>query len=158
MTIYVTSADMRSLYEFEELVEATNLHNESMTNINDARLAAACVAASGIVDGYLMIKFQLPLDLSDKPALAGALKVHTGAIARQRLGGVTAEVQANTKTAYEWLERVVKSDTLLSDATESDSRSSGQPTTSAVIDPIERAIAFQPGRQYWTTSRIAGLD
>ena len=156
-TLYVTPADMRSLYEIEELVEPTNLHNESMTTINEARLQAACLAASGIVDGYLMTKYQLPLALGDNPSLTGTLRVHAGAIARQRLGGTTEEVQLNAKAAYEWLERFIKADALLEESTNSGVINEPSPTVS-VIDPIERAITFSPGRQFWTDTRIAGLD
>jgi phage gp36-like protein len=143
--------------EIEELVEATNLHNESMTTINDERLQAACLTASGIVDGYLMLKYQLPLNLSDKPALAGTLRVHAGAIARQRLGGVTDEVQANAKTAYDWLERFSKADVLEEDSTPPNG-GSGTPSTPTAPDPIEKAISFEVGRRYWTPEQIAGLD
>jgi phage gp36-like protein len=100
--MYVTPDDMRSLFEYEDLVKATNLDDPNASEINKPRLDQACEAATGVVDGWLLRRLSLPLSAGDA-ALLNVLRSHTAILAMEWLGGADDILIAKAKDSREWL-------------------------------------------------------
>lgn len=108
---YITAEEMITLFEEQELIEATNLRDASAQTINAERLQSAIDAATGTIDGYLMRRYSLPLE-NIPVHLSQALKIHAGNIARHQLDGSTEEVRGKFKDAIEWLKWFCANDAL----------------------------------------------
>ena len=144
---YVTPEQMITLFEEGELIEATNLRDAAATGINMDKLQAACEGAAGIIDGYLMRRFTLPLNLdSEQNSLRLTLQIHAANLARNLLDGKLEEVRLKAGDAIAWLK-------IFSEP--------GNGTDDAVpgVDPLDKSgtIAFEPGRQVWNEQRFTDL-
>ena len=98
---YCTLADMVALFEELEIVEASNLRDSFEDNPNATKIQAAIDGATGIIDGYLMRRYGLPV--STPTEIAGTLKIHCLNIARNLLDGSTEEVKQKADDAIAWL-------------------------------------------------------
>ena len=99
---YCTTDDMRSLFEYEDLVKASNLDDPNASEINEPRLDQACEAATGVVDGWLLRRFSLPLTV-DESALLNVLRSHTAILAMEWLGGADDILIAKANDTRDWL-------------------------------------------------------
>lgn len=145
---YVTADQMIVLFERDELIEATNLRDSAATDINTAKLEAACEGAEGIINGYLMRKFTLPLDLeATENSLKVTLQIHAANLARNLLDGKLEEVRKKAEDAIAWLRIFTEPD------------KGGSNDTTPGVDPSDRAgrITFEPGRQCWSEQRFTDL-
>jgi len=98
---YCTLADMVALFEELEIVEASNLRDSFESDPNATKIQAAIDGATGIIDGYLMRRYGLPI--ITPPEIAGALKIHCLNLARNLLDGSTEEVRGKANDAVAWL-------------------------------------------------------
>lgn len=58
---YLTATDLQNLFEPQEIIQLSNLHDPSATAINQTRIDAAIQWASGIADSYIAVRYALPL-------------------------------------------------------------------------------------------------
>lgn len=106
---YVQPADLITIFEEQEIVEASNLRDGYSVEADSDRLEAVCTGANGLVYGYLSRRFtdeQLQLTALTDGFLA-ALKIHAANIARHQLDASTEEVRNRFNDAIEWLQAVV---------------------------------------------------
>lgn len=68
--IYATQAEMINRYGTEELIQATNLEIENTGAIVLAVLNSALSEANSMIDGYLQVKYSLPL-IENPPSIVG---------------------------------------------------------------------------------------
>jgi len=92
---------MIALFEELEIVEASNLREARERDPNAVKIQAAIDGAVGIIDGYLMRRYGLPV--STPTEIAGTLKIHCLNIARNLLDGSTVEVKEKADGAIAWL-------------------------------------------------------
>jgi phage gp36-like protein len=130
--MYCTTDDMRSLFEYEDLVKATNLDDPNASEINEPRLEQACEAATGVVDGWLLRRFSLPLTV-DEAALLNVLRSHTAILAMEWLGGADDILIAKANDTREWLR------------TFTDPNASGNGNAIADIDDLSIDYGFSMG-------------
>ncbi|MGA7934728.1 MAG: DUF1320 domain-containing protein [Kovacikia sp.] len=140
---YCTPEEMAALFERQDLVEATNLRDQAASEINPAKLAAAIDGATGIINGYLMQAFSLPI-ANISPELQSTLRIHACNLARNLLDGSNEEIRKKAEDAISWLGSFVQS-----------TKASGGdtiPGTSA----RERfgSVKSEPGRQFWTEDKV----
>lgn len=98
---YCTITDMINLFEELEMIEASNLREARETDPNEIKIQAAIDGATGIIDGYLMRRYGLPV--VTPPEIAGTLRIHCLNIARNLLDGSTEEVREKANDAIAWL-------------------------------------------------------
>ena len=102
--LYVTSDDMKVLYEEEILVQATNYSNSASRTIDEVQLNAACEAGSQIVDSYLLV---LPVtDFSDR--FLRSVRVHAAHLALDHLASSDPQIREQAKESIDWLKLLQK--------------------------------------------------
>ena len=117
---------MLELFEEAELVEVTNLRAPGAFSIDASRLQSAIDGAIGICDGWLALKYALPIT---NPTLLTALRIHSANIARYLLDSSTEPEQKKYDSAIGWLRAIT-------------SNSASAIGTDGVTDPgAEEAIA-----------------
>ena len=99
---YATTDDMIALFESNDLIELTNLRNSGATQINLDRLEVVCNGATGIVNGWLLRKYSVPL-VGAPRAIAETLRIHAANLAYNLLDGSTEEVRKKADDAIAWL-------------------------------------------------------
>jgi phage gp36-like protein len=105
---YVTPSDMKSLYNEETLIQATNYTDPNASSINEPQLTSACDMGSAIADSYLSL---LPLDPAQfNERFRTMLKVHCARLALDSLDGASADpqIREHAKEALEWLKALTK--------------------------------------------------
>jgi phage gp36-like protein len=105
---YVTPSEMKSLYNEETLIQATNYNDPNTEAINEPQLESACEMGSAIADSYLSL---LPLDPAQfNDRFKTMLKVHCARLALDSLDGASADpqIREHAKEALEWLKALTK--------------------------------------------------
>jgi phage gp36-like protein len=141
---YVTPQEMITLFEEQELIEATNLREGSAQTINVDRLQAACDGAQGIIDGWLMRRYNLPL-VDAPPHFVQALKIHAANIARNQLDGGTEEVRKKYEDAIAWLKWFCENDAI------------GDTTPGVSESEKSGSINFEMVESTWNADRVGRL-
>ena len=100
---YVTPADLRSTFEERDLVAATNLSDPRAEEMVEERLEQHCAIATGIINGYLMNWFVVPLEGASIELLE-TLKAHAINLARESLDASSEEVRIKADNSRRWLE------------------------------------------------------
>lgn len=104
MSNYITPLDMRSLYENEILIEATNYSDRTATTINEQVLTGACETGSQLVDGYLVM---LPIK-EFSPRFLAIVRIHAGRLAIDQLAATDPQVREQAKESIDWLKSLQK--------------------------------------------------
>jgi phage gp36-like protein len=141
---YVTADKMIQLFEEQELIEATNLRDATATQINLNRLQSAIDGATGIINGWLMRRYKLPLT-NVPPHLNQTLEIHAANLARNLLDGSTEEVRKKADDAFAWLKEFTKEDVL------------GDTTPGITEAEKSGSINFEVSQPTWNNDRLAGL-
>lgn len=102
---YATADDMRARYSNNELIKLTNRNERVPQAVNESVLTTALDTASSMIDGYLAVRYSLPL--STVPV---ALTQAACVIARYTLesGKATEQAAEQYKTAIRYLTDISK--------------------------------------------------
>ena len=103
--MYATPDDLKATFEERDLVAATNLNDPRASEMVADRLLQHCKIATGIVNGYLMQRFTIPLQGASEEFLE-TLKAHTINLARESLDASSEEVRTKADNSRRWLEGV----------------------------------------------------
>lgn len=100
---YATVEDMRLRYSDFELIKLTNKNDVQPTEINPAVLGVALSSASSVIDGYLAVRYTLPLS-----SVPESLTNYCCIIARYQLesGLATDQATEQYKQAIKFLQGV----------------------------------------------------
>lgn len=103
--MYATPADMMKRYPKLDLVKLTNRDDEYSNEIDETVLVTALAEASSLIDGYLAVRYTLPLSTDNL-----ALTRNCCVIARYNLesGKATDQAEAQYKAAIRFLQDVSK--------------------------------------------------
>ncbi|HCJ0148085.1 TPA: DUF1320 family protein [Salmonella enterica subsp. enterica serovar Infantis] len=63
--MYATVGDMKARYSINDLIKLTNKDNEYAPEINEDVLNTALSTASSMIDGYLAVRYSLPLSVEN---------------------------------------------------------------------------------------------
>jgi phage gp36-like protein len=107
---YATQADMITRYGEPLLVQLTDIGNPMTGALVPAVLQAKLDDAAALIDGYLVGRYTLPLEVA--PAI---LKVHACVLAMYMLlgGKVSEEAAVEYKAALDYLKQVARGDITL---------------------------------------------
>jgi phage gp36-like protein len=143
--LYVEPKELEVLFTTQEVMEASNKDDSMAEEVVDDRVLAACEGATGIINGYLMRRFTIPL-VAATPEFLQVLNIHAKNIAREILDGSREEVRENAKNSREWLE-------LFSD------NSGNNADTTPGVDPTEKTgtINFSIRTPAWDDKRLTSL-
>lgn len=139
---YVTPSDMITIYEENDLIEATNLRDSAADQINEVKLQAACDGANGIAYGYLAARYADDrLQVAALPVgLVSTFRTHCAAIAWHQLDGSTEEARNKHKDAIDYFQWFAKEDRLPS-------------TTPGVTTDSVGSIAYEIQNSVWSSDR-----
>lgn len=145
---YVTSADMKSFYNQETLIQTTNYTNPNASTINEAQLASACQMGNAIADSYLALLSLDPAQFNER--FKAILKTHCARLALDSLDGASADpqIREHAKEALEWLKALTK----LSNEALRKLASSAENPEEAVQTSIVPSVAFVDEGRRWEIS------
>lgn len=103
--MYATPDDMKKRYSLLTLVKLTNKDNDYANEIDNTVLCTALATASNMIDGYLAVRYTLPLS-TENLMLGECCCV----IARYNMeaGVATEQASLQYKSAVRWLQDVSK--------------------------------------------------
>ena len=143
---YCTAAELIALFEEDEIIEASNLRDARESDPNDGKIQAAIDGATGIIDGYLMRRYGLPVTVPAE--IVGTLKIHALIIARYLLDGSTEEWRQKYEDSIEWLKLFTDPSTKLG----------GDDTQPGVTDGEGiGSVAFSVPSYFWDRETAEGL-
>lgn len=141
--MYATPDDLKATFEERDLVAATNQGDPRAAEIVEERLLQHCKIATGIVNGYLMQRFTIPLQGASAEFLE-TLKAHTINLARESLEASSEEVRAKADNSRKWLEAI------------SQVPSGETNDTTPGVEPAG-AIAYSIREPFWTNENLKKL-
>lgn len=111
---------------------ALQLSTDSGDTIDSAVVDEVRLSAEGEVNGYLGLRYAVPVDLSAHPELAGTVKGFTLDVAVYRLHArrppVAKDIRDLRAAAIEWCEKVAKGDVVLPATVTPASTTANKPT------------------------------
>jgi phage gp36-like protein len=140
---YVTPVDLRATFEERDLVAATNLNDPRAEEIVEERLEQHCAIATGIINGYLLNRFVIPLQGASVELLE-TLKAHAINLARESLDASSEEVRIKADNSRKWLESFSQASN-----TESNDTTPG-------VDPVS-GINYSVREPTWTEERLGAI-
>lgn len=102
---YATVADMTARYSLNDLIKLTNKNELKLTAINETVLNTALATASSTIDGFLAVRYTLPLS-----SVPESLTQAACSIARYALesGKATEQALEQYKQCIKFLENISK--------------------------------------------------
>lgn len=110
---YTTKAELIKRYGEPMLIGLTDRGDEALGVIDDEVLNQAIADAAALIDGHLMVRYQLPLAEADDLISKIAAQI---AIYELHIGGVSDKTEADYKAAIKTLEAISKGTVQLSNA------------------------------------------
>ena len=134
---------MQTLFEYEELLEVTNLTNQDATSIDFSKREAAIDLTANEIDAYLMQRYVLPL-VNPPQHILNSLKSINADLARDRLDATSEVVRIKRDRAIALLKTIVASGV-------------AGLTISTTVSPFSEITYEVEHEPFWTPDLVARL-